>query len=160
MHANEDKTIGGLNLLLKDTEYEAFLFLEKGDIVWCTGDVGKIENVINIMTSCSGHEMTIPGVPEAIFLEDIIVREAAFDTFTEVIDGRIVRGHARSQGHGTWNWCRWSDTPSLESRSVQVEPTVDSRSRNLPIPREERVDFPHLDSIERICVVPRRKKGE
>jgi hypothetical protein len=30
----------------------------------------------------------MPGMPEAIFLEDLVVREAAFNTLVEVIDGR------------------------------------------------------------------------
>jgi hypothetical protein len=32
--------------------------------------------------------MLMPGMPEAIFFEDLIVRDAAFNTLAEVIDGR------------------------------------------------------------------------
>jgi hypothetical protein len=32
--------------------------------------------------------MSMPGMPEAIFLADLIVRDPAFNTLAEVIDGR------------------------------------------------------------------------
>jgi hypothetical protein len=32
--------------------------------------------------------MSMPEMPEVIFLEDLIVRDAAFNTLAEVIDGR------------------------------------------------------------------------
>jgi hypothetical protein len=32
--------------------------------------------------------MLMPGIPEAIFLADLVVRDAAFNTLAEVIDGR------------------------------------------------------------------------
>jgi hypothetical protein len=33
------------------------------------------------------REVLVPRMPEAIFLEDIVVRYAMFDTLAEVVDG-------------------------------------------------------------------------
>ncbi len=32
--------------------------------------------------------MTVPGMPEAIFLQSVVVRDATFDTLAEVVDRR------------------------------------------------------------------------
>ena len=46
--------------------------------------VVQIQNVINVVALCSGQKMTMPGMPEAIVLEAIVVRDSAFDTLAEV----------------------------------------------------------------------------
>jgi hypothetical protein len=50
--------------------------------------IREVEDIIHIMAACSCQEMPMPGVLEAIFLEDLIVRNAAFNTLAEIIDGR------------------------------------------------------------------------
>jgi hypothetical protein len=42
--------------------------------------------------------MPMPGMLESIFFEDLIVRNAAFNTHAEIIDGR------RWQGKGSWRY--------------------------------------------------------
>jgi hypothetical protein len=49
---------------------------------------GEVEDIIHIMAACSRQEIPMPGVPEAIFLEDLMVRNAALNTLAEIIDGR------------------------------------------------------------------------
>ena len=44
-----------------------------------------------------------------------------------------------------WSWQR---TPGLEAREVQIHPTGNATGRDLMEPREEGVDFLHLDKSE------------
>ncbi len=83
----------------------------------------------------------MPGMPEAIFLEDIVVRDTSFDTLEKIIDSR---GGNRSWKCIVTNWCRLS-VPSLERAVIKIKPTRDHGRCNLMKPREEGVDFLNLD---------------
>ena len=85
--------------------------------------------------------MTVPGMPKAIFLEDIVVRDAAFDALAEVSDSQ--------RGNNTWR-CMMAERrrlsmPSLERGGVQIKPLSNGGRIYLVIPREEIVDFLNLD---------------
>ena len=90
-------------------------------------------------------------MPEMVFLEGLIIRNTAFDTFAKVINGR---------GRRRWSCSRWRcwglSAPILESLVVKSKPMGKSGRRILTEPREEGVEFLHLDVIELMIFVAKR----
>ncbi len=77
--------------------------------------------------------MTVPGMPEAIFLEDIVLIDASLDTLAGVNDSQ--------RGNNNWRcmmaercWLR----PGLERGGVKIKPSSDGLRINLVIPRQRR----------------------
>jgi hypothetical protein len=62
--------------------------LKKHKVIRSHRQIGKVEEVLNIMAPRSGKKMTVPRIPEAILLAYIVVRDAMFDTLVVVVDGR------------------------------------------------------------------------
>ena len=103
--------------------------------------VVQVKNIVNIVTSCSGQKMPMPGMPEAVFLEGLIVRNTALDTFAKVIDGR---GSSRRSDSRCGCWSL-SAPPNLEGVIIKGKPMRNSGRGMLTEPREEGVEFLHLD---------------
>jgi hypothetical protein len=89
MNTNEDRGISSKKSLLKNTENKMVRFLEKCLFIKSRRSIIQVENsIMDIMTPSGGKKMMVPGVPEAIFLKSVVLRDAMFDTPAEVIDGR------------------------------------------------------------------------
>ncbi len=109
------------------------------------------------MTSCSGQEVPIPGVPKTIFLEDLVVRDTALNTFAKVIDGR---GRRRRWNCSVRRWLRLS-APRLEGVMVKIQPMGNSCRGLLMEPaREEGVDFLNLDEGKLMNFIAKRICGK
>jgi hypothetical protein len=66
----------------------------------------QVEYIIDIITTCGGKKTTVSGMPEAIFLENVVVRDATFDTLVEVTYGRGWSWNAfRVKEHCTQSGC-------------------------------------------------------
>ena len=82
----------------------------------------------------------MPGMPEAVFLEGLIVRNTALDTFAKVIDGR-----GRKRMSDSRCGCGSLSAPNLEGVIIKGKPMRNSGRGMLTEPREEGVEFLHLD---------------
>mgnify|MGYP000397104314 CR=1 FL=1 len=93
----------------------------------------------------------MPGMPEAVFLEGLIVRNTALDTFAKVIDGRGREGRSDSRC-GCWSL----SAPILERLVFKSKSMRHSGRRVLTEPREEGVEFLHLDVSELMIFITKR----
>ena len=74
--------------MFKDTEEKTLMFREKGLFIKCSCMVGQVEDIVDIVTVSRSYKVMMSGVPEAILLEGVVVRNATFYTLEKVIDGR------------------------------------------------------------------------
>jgi hypothetical protein len=88
MNTDEDNAIGGKSLLLKDAEKKTFMCLEKRFLIRSHRRISQVEDILNVMAPSSNKEMMVPRMPEAVFLESVIVRDTTIDTLAKIVDGR------------------------------------------------------------------------
>jgi hypothetical protein len=98
-----------------------------------------------MMTPCSSKEMSMPGMPEAIFLEDLLVLEAVFNTIAKVIDGRGWQSDRSWRcSLRDWGWQR-----ARPERKVSSDPSSKRHQQvRLDGTKREGADFLHWDKSE------------
>jgi hypothetical protein len=101
MDSNDQDTIWGQDGLLKDTVDKLLLFLQESYLIWIARHIGKVDDIVDIVTASCSLEMTLPGVKVTIFLERLVVRDTTFHALLKVGNGR--------------NGSRWYGTTSTRS---------------------------------------------
>ena len=104
----------GQDTLFKHTAVKLLLFFQESHFFGSTWHAGKVDDIADIVTaSCRRLKMTLPGIKTAIFLERLVVRNAALDSLSEISHGRVSNGRSSSSRGRDRRWSRLS-TPGPE----------------------------------------------
>jgi hypothetical protein len=116
--ADEDKTVRGSDGVFEDTKSVALLLGKESDFGRSSSKVGKVEDVLDVLTASSGKKMALPGIPVAVLFERFKIGDIAPDAFAKGIDSRDDdRRSWRNQRRRT-ELC----TVALKAVKVKVEP--------------------------------------
>ena len=86
MGTDKHNAIRSLQLLFKNTKDKTLLFTKQCLVVLCKGHVIEVKDVVHIMALSGCYEVSVPGMPETVFLEDIVVGNTPLDTLPKFID--------------------------------------------------------------------------